>query len=246
MPITLYNAGHAIDWINSKPWIGHLVLNLIELEAESPAKELIDQMKLVANKAQMTICFSVEAYLKQCMDGTIAMRQVVAEIPKFEAAVSIVKKKTGSMFKFASAIRHPAIINLAPRNFPNLSTAANYWKKWHSPSFAGFKALKVTPGAAISIPMLQLAATRILRESGLESSIDKCLAEGNISQAEELSDRLATRELGVKIAKAVACRNFVKTKQDAEATQEAQKNKKLAWGFEAKKRWETKSNMGYM
>ncbi|KAF2975046.1 hypothetical protein EK904_004101, partial [Melospiza melodia maxima] len=52
--------------------------------------------------------------------------------------------------------------------------------------------------------------------------------------------------LGVKIAKAAACRNFVKAKQEAEAAQEAQKKKKLAWGFEAKKRWETKSNMGYM
>lgn len=34
----------------------------------------------------------------------------------------------------------------------------------------------------------------------------------------------------MKIAKAVACRNFVKAKQDAEASQEAQKKKKLAWG----------------
>ena len=72
------------------------------------------------------------------------------------------------------------------------------------------------------------------------------MAEGDIDKAEELSDRLATRELGVKIAKAVACRNFVKAKQEAEAAQEARKKKKLAWGFEAKKRWETKSNMGYM
>lgn len=72
------------------------------------------------------------------------------------------------------------------------------------------------------------------------------MAEGDIAKAEELSDRLAIRELGVKIAKAAACRNFVKAKQEAEAAQEAQKKKKLAWGFEAKKRWETKSNMGYM
>ncbi|XP_054687499.1 protein FAM204A isoform X2 [Grus americana] len=82
--------------------------------------------------------------------------------------------------------------------------------------------------------------------SGLELSIEKSVAEGDIDKAEELSDRLATRELGVKIAKAAACRNFVKAKQEAEAAQEAQKKKKLAWGFEAKKRWETKSNMGYM
>ncbi|XP_023785709.1 protein FAM204A isoform X2 [Cyanistes caeruleus] len=88
--------------------------------------------------------------------------------------------------------------------------------------------------------------SRAPQKSGLELSIEKCVAEGDITRAEELSDRLAIRELGVKIAKAAACRNFVKAKQEAEAAQEAQKKKKLAWGFEAKKRWETKSNMGYM
>ncbi|NWU09318.1 F204A protein, partial [Cephalopterus ornatus] len=88
--------------------------------------------------------------------------------------------------------------------------------------------------------------SRAPQKSGLELSIEKCVAAGDIAKAEELSDRLAMRELGVKIAKAAACRNFVKAKQEAEAAQEAQKKKKLAWGFEAKKRWETKSNMGYM
>ncbi|XP_066477184.1 protein FAM204A [Tiliqua scincoides] len=91
-----------------------------------------------------------------------------------------------------------------------------------------------------------LASKEAPPKSGLEISIDRAVAEGDIVQAEELSDRLATRELGVKIASAVACRNFVKAKQEAEASQESQKKKKLAWGFEAKKRWETKSNMGYM
>ncbi|KAJ7325250.1 hypothetical protein JRQ81_018270 [Phrynocephalus forsythii] len=91
-----------------------------------------------------------------------------------------------------------------------------------------------------------LASKEAPPKSGLEISLDRSLAEGDIAQAEELSDKLATRELGVKIAKAVACRNFVRAKQDMEASQQAQKKKKLAWGFEAKKRWETKSNMGYM
>uniref|UniRef100_A0A8C3XI35 Family with sequence similarity 204 member A n=1 Tax=Chelydra serpentina TaxID=8475 RepID=A0A8C3XI35_CHESE len=91
-----------------------------------------------------------------------------------------------------------------------------------------------------------LVSNRAAQKSGLEVSIDNSLTEGDIERAEELSNRLATRELGVKIAKAVACRNFVKAKQDTEASQEARKKKKLAWGFEAKKRWETKSNMGYM
>ncbi|NXL83397.1 F204A protein, partial [Alectura lathami] len=88
--------------------------------------------------------------------------------------------------------------------------------------------------------------SRAPQKSGLELSIEQSVAEGDIDKAEELSDRLAIRELGVKIAKAAACRNFVKAKREAEAAQEARKKKKLAWGFEAKKRWETKSNMGYM
>ncbi|XP_062436011.1 protein FAM204A [Rhea pennata] len=91
-----------------------------------------------------------------------------------------------------------------------------------------------------------LVNSKAPQKSGLELSIEKSVAEGDIDKAEELSDRLAIRELGVKIAKAAACRNFVKAKQEAEAAQEARKKKKLAWGFEAKKRWETKSNMGYM
>ncbi|XP_059954720.1 protein FAM204A [Mesoplodon densirostris] len=85
-----------------------------------------------------------------------------------------------------------------------------------------------------------------IEKSGLEKSIDQAVEEWNIEKAEELSNHLATRELGVKIAKAIACHNFVKAKKDAENSQVARKKKKLAWGFEAKKRWETKSNMGYM
>ncbi|NXX91195.1 F204A protein, partial [Centropus bengalensis] len=74
------------------------------------------------------------------------------------------------------------------------------------------------------------ADIRAAQKSGLELSMEKAVAEGDIDKAEELSDRLAMRELGVKIAKAVACRNFVKAKQEAEAAQEAGKKKKLAWG----------------
>ncbi|XP_008142575.1 protein FAM204A isoform X1 [Eptesicus fuscus] len=85
-----------------------------------------------------------------------------------------------------------------------------------------------------------------IEKSGLEKSIDQAVEEWNIEKAEELSNQLATRELGVKIAKAIACHNFVKAKKEAENSQAARKKKKLAWGFEAKKRWETKSNMGYM
>uniref|UniRef100_A0A3Q4HL61 Family with sequence similarity 204 member A n=1 Tax=Neolamprologus brichardi TaxID=32507 RepID=A0A3Q4HL61_NEOBR len=84
-------------------------------------------------------------------------------------------------------------------------------------------------------------------KSGLEKSIERAIAEGDIAKAEEMSDRLATREMAVKIAQAADCRDFVQGKQEEEALRAAQKRKKqIAWGFEAKRRWETKSNMGYM
>ncbi|XP_010732848.3 protein FAM204A isoform X2 [Larimichthys crocea] len=84
-------------------------------------------------------------------------------------------------------------------------------------------------------------------KSGLEKSIERAIAEGDIAKAEEMSDRLATRELAVNIAQAADCRDFVQRKQEEEALRAAQKRKKeITWGFEAKKRWETKSNMGFM
>ncbi|XP_041125407.1 protein FAM204A [Polyodon spathula] len=91
------------------------------------------------------------------------------------------------------------------------------------------------------------ACSRPLPMTSLEKNIDKAIAEGDLVQAEALSDRLATRELGVKIAQAANSRDFVKARQEVEASRKALKRKKqVAWGFEAKKRWETKSNMGYM
>ncbi|XP_059214759.1 protein FAM204A isoform X2 [Centropristis striata] len=84
-------------------------------------------------------------------------------------------------------------------------------------------------------------------KSGLEKSIERAIAEGDIAKAEEMSDRLATRELAVKIAQAADCRDYVQRKQEEEALRAAQKRKnQIAWGFEAKRRWETKSNMGFM
>ncbi|KAG5196063.1 hypothetical protein MJG53_018549 [Ovis ammon polii x Ovis aries] len=69
-----------------------------------------------------------------------------------------------------------------------------------------------------------------VEKSGLEKRIDQAVEEWNIEKAEELSNQLATRELGVKIAKAIACHNFVKAKKEAENSQVARKKKKLAWG----------------
>ncbi|KAG7334443.1 hypothetical protein KOW79_002850 [Hemibagrus wyckioides] len=84
-------------------------------------------------------------------------------------------------------------------------------------------------------------------KSGLEKSMERAIAEGDYGKAEELSDRLATRELAVKIAQAADCRDFTRARREEEDSLTARrKRKQIAWGFEAKKRWETKSNMGFM
>uniref|UniRef100_A0A096LVZ3 Family with sequence similarity 204 member A n=1 Tax=Poecilia formosa TaxID=48698 RepID=A0A096LVZ3_POEFO len=82
-------------------------------------------------------------------------------------------------------------------------------------------------------------------KSGLEKSMEEAVAEGDIAKAEEMSDRLASREMAVQIAQAADCRDFVHRKQEEEALRAARKRKRqIAWG--AKQRWETKSNMGFM
>ncbi|XP_075071664.1 protein FAM204A isoform X2 [Mixophyes fleayi] len=88
---------------------------------------------------------------------------------------------------------------------------------------------------------------KVLKKSRLEDSMDEALQRGDIEEAEQLSDKLATREIAMKITKAASCHKFVKAKEEQESWQESEKRRKpTAWGFEAKKRWETKSNMGYM
>ncbi|XP_073408821.1 protein FAM204A [Dendrobates tinctorius] len=90
-------------------------------------------------------------------------------------------------------------------------------------------------------------SNKVMRKSCLEQNLDEALSRGDIEKAEELSDSLATREIAVKITKAAAYHRHMKAKEEPQSSQEtATKTKPPAWGFEAKKRWETKSNMGYM
>nr|BCK51570.1 endogenous bornavirus-like N 1 [Miniopterus fuliginosus] len=162
-----YNAGPAVDWINSKPWVGSLVFALLTREFESPGKEMLDQVKLVAGRSQMTTYYIIRMFLEQCTDGTLALPAIINEIILFEEKSKTVKRAVGQFFEYCGAIRHPAMLELSPRMFPNLSTAANHWAKRHNPAYSGFKAPDVTPGASITIPLLQMASLRkISRVSG--------------------------------------------------------------------------------
>ncbi|XP_061424969.1 protein FAM204A [Lethenteron reissneri] len=80
----------------------------------------------------------------------------------------------------------------------------------------------------------------------LDKRVEAAIAEGDIDVADRLSDQVASREFGVMVSKAVECREFVAEQRAMSEAKFKKKKPNLAWGFEAKKRWETKSNMGYM
>uniref|UniRef100_G1TTX5 Family with sequence similarity 204 member A n=1 Tax=Oryctolagus cuniculus TaxID=9986 RepID=G1TTX5_RABIT len=52
-----------------------------------------------------------------------------------------------------------------------------------------------------------------VEKSGLEKRIDQAVEEWDVEKAEELSNQLATRELGVKIAKAIACHKLLEKRR---------------------------------
>lgn len=86
-------------------------------------------------------------------------------------------------------------------------------------------------------------ATSLAPKSGLEKKINEAISLGDIETAVSLSDRLATREFGTKIAASFDAREYLKRKKEEEMSVKAKKKKKLPWGFEHKQRWEMKGNM---
>jgi len=80
-------------------------------------------------------------------------------------------------------------------------------------------------------------------KSGLELSISQAVALKEYDVAEQLSDRLATRDFGIKIAEAIDAKRFIAKREHDTAVKKAARKKKLAWTFQPKHRWETKGNM---
>ncbi|XP_077869699.1 protein FAM204A-like isoform X2 [Saccoglossus kowalevskii] len=86
---------------------------------------------------------------------------------------------------------------------------------------------------------------RLIPTSGLEKEINKAISEGDISKAEDLSDRLEKRDLAEKVSQAIDAREYMARKkiQDEEKKAKKGKKNKPAWTFEAKERWEMKAAM---
>uniref|UniRef100_A0A8C4PXY6 Uncharacterized protein n=1 Tax=Eptatretus burgeri TaxID=7764 RepID=A0A8C4PXY6_EPTBU len=69
----------------------------------------------------------------------------------------------------------------------------------------------------------------------LEKNMERAVVAGDVDKAQELSDQLATRQVN---------EYSILKKKDKRGNYRL--FSVVIYGFEAKKRWETKSNMGYM
>ncbi|XP_065919387.1 protein FAM204A-like [Dysidea avara] len=79
-------------------------------------------------------------------------------------------------------------------------------------------------------------------KSGLEERLEDAIVDGRLDAATELSDKLADRKFVTQVATAFDCKQYLdKTKVDDKSKRS--KQQKLHWRFDAKERWETKSNM---
>ncbi|GAB6025053.1 hypothetical protein CHUAL_010158 [Chamberlinius hualienensis] len=79
-------------------------------------------------------------------------------------------------------------------------------------------------------------------KSGLEEDVNIALSKGDIDKAEQLSDKLAHREYGVRLHEAFGAKRYA---EKMKVKRESQKKKKLKprWGLVKFKRWEMKGNM---
>ncbi|AIL50412.1 nucleoprotein [Loveridge's garter snake virus 1] len=164
--LQLYNPHMAIDWFNSQSWVGSFVLGLLTTDFESPGREFMDQMRLVASYAQMTTYTTIKEYLEQCMDATLTIPAVYKEIDEFLDVEEDLRRKHREMFKYLGAIRHSDAIKLAPRSFPNLASAAFYWSKKENATMTGYKASTIQPGATVKEAQLARLRRREIKRDG--------------------------------------------------------------------------------
>lgn len=117
-----------------------------------------------------------------------------------------------------------------PEGLKRLNSAESSW-------------LEVKPYLGINSHLSNDTGGSAAPKSGLELSINRAVALQEYEVAEQLSDKLATRNFGVKIVEAIDAKRFIAKREHDAAVTKAAKKKKLAWGFEPKHRWETKGNM---
>ncbi|CAH1784935.1 unnamed protein product [Owenia fusiformis] len=84
---------------------------------------------------------------------------------------------------------------------------------------------------------------RYAPKTKLENEVDAAISQGQYTKAEQLSDHMANREFGSKVAEAFQAKKYAEEKQKEDQLKKERERKKLNWGFAEKQRWERKSNM---
>ena len=80
-------------------------------------------------------------------------------------------------------------------------------------------------------------------QTKLEKDMEQCLESGDLQKAAELSDKIADRQLAIRIASAVSHRDAEQEKAQRDEQRKTKKKNRLRWGFDSKQRWERKGNM---
>uniref|UniRef100_T1JH59 Uncharacterized protein n=1 Tax=Strigamia maritima TaxID=126957 RepID=T1JH59_STRMM len=80
-------------------------------------------------------------------------------------------------------------------------------------------------------------------KTDLERKIDDAIEKGNLEEAEKLSDQLTSRNFAVKVNEAFQAKKYDEKRKVEKEEEIAKRQKTLNWGFEAKQRWEMKSNL---
>nr|CAB3244416.1 protein FAM204A [Phallusia mammillata] len=84
-----------------------------------------------------------------------------------------------------------------------------------------------------------IAETKVQQEKQLQKAIKK----GDVNAAVSITDSLCEKDTEEQIKNFVRAQEYLEEKRKKEQIKISRKRKKLAWTFESKKRWETKSNM---
>lgn len=135
--LNTYQPGAAMDWLNSKPWDGILLLGILSTKFKSPGKDLMGQIRMVTSDAQMTTDSMIKQ--DQCMGGTKVLPKVVRYHLSSQQR-GILKKRPGEWFELIGTIRHSDSMKLTTQAFPHLSSAAIFWSKRGSTTMTAFKA----------------------------------------------------------------------------------------------------------
>lgn len=100
-----------------------------------------------------------------------------------------------------------------------------------NPKLSGYKAQNSNQ-PCLTNPALNESVSKI------EKSLNLALKKANIDKAEKLSDELFAKQAELEATKTLEAINF-----EIENKNKSRKKKPLAWRFEAKQKWESKSNM---